>query len=396
MRSHPLLVPLLFATTVPSTAQTTWTVNSAGGAQFTAIQPAITAAAPGDRIEVQGAGPYGAFVVDRGVEVEALVGALCGTIEVVGVPAGQAVRVSGLVVHHQVQGRVSVRNCGGNVLLAGIASSGTASVPGGAQPGLEVLDSPSVLVDHGDFHGQTDPISGAPGALITNSQVAFVSGSLYGGALASASPAAGDTGRAGASIVNSHVTMTGATVRGGQGTSGTSVGGNGGDAIHVLSGVAIVSGFSQLRGGFGGIGPTAGQQGFAARGNVRLTSETFLIGSTTGTTTLPQRPVIHTNGGVMIGSTLTWDVAGSPGQLLVLALDLDWRYTPLPPFDGALILTANAVLAAAMVLDAQGNGSHSLPIPNVPALRHLDLFAQGLAFVGPALVLTGGTATHTL
>jgi hypothetical protein len=312
------------------------------------------------------------------------------------VPAGQAVRVSGCVVNHQVQGRVAVRSCAGNVLLAGLASSGTASVPSAAQPGLEVLDSPSVLVDHGDFHGQTDPVSGAPGAAITNSQVAFVAGSLYGGAQASTTPAVGDTGRPGATIVNSHVTMTGATVRGGWGTSGTSVGGNGGDAIHVLSGVAIVSGFSQLRGGFGGGGPTPGQQGFAARGNVRLTTETFLIGATTGTTTLPPRPVIQTSGGVLLGNTLTWHVAGSPGQIVVLALDLDWRYAPLPLFDGALILTANAVLAAPIVLDAQGNGSHSILIPNVPALRHLNVFAQGLAFVGPALVLTGGTATHTL
>jgi hypothetical protein len=381
---------------VPALAQVTWTVNSAGGAQFTAIQPAIAAAAPGDRIEVQGAGPYGGFVVDRGVEVESLIGALSGSIEVVGVPAGQATRVSGFVVDHQSQGRVSVRMCAGKVILANVAMSGTATVPGGAQPGLEVLDSLSVLVDHGNFSGQSDTATGAPGASITNSQVAFVAGSAVGGLLLSSNPAFGSTGRAGVVVTNSHTTMTGVTWRGGAGASGTTNGGNGGDALYVISGVAIVSGYSQLRGGFGGIGPTPGQQGFAARGNVRYTGETFLIGATTGATVLPQRPVIQVPGGVLLGTTLTWYLAGPAGQLVVFALDLDWQYTPLPMFDGGLVLTGNAVLVAALVLDAQGSASHALAIPNDPALRHLNVFAQGLAFVGPDLVLTGGSATHIL
>ncbi|HEU4419079.1 MAG TPA: hypothetical protein VFT55_09085 [Planctomycetota bacterium] len=391
---HPWLAVL--SCSVSAVAQVTWTVNSAGGAQFTAIQPAITAAAPGDRIEVQGAGPYAGFVVDRGVDVESLIGALCGSIEVVGLPAGQAARVSGFVVDHQIQGRVSVRTCAGKVNLANVAMSGTATVLATAQPGLEVLDSQSVLVDHGNFSGQSSAASGAPGAAITNSQVAFVAGSALGGLLVSGSPAFGSAGRAGIQVTNSHTTMTGVTLRGGAGTSGTVNGGNGGDALHVISGVAIVSGFSQLRGGFGGIGPTPGQQGFAARGNVRYTSETFLIGATTGATVVPQRPVIQVPGGVLLGTTLTWSLAGPAGQLVVLALDLDWQYTPLPVFDGGLVLTGNAVLVSALVLDAQGSASHALAIPNTQALRHLNVFAQGLAFVGPALVLTGATATHIL
>lgn len=391
---HPCLAVLSLS--VPALAQVTWTVNSAGGAQFTAIQPAIAAAAPGDRIEVQGPGPYGGFVLDRGVEVESLVGALCGSIEVVGLPAGQSARVSAFVVDHGSQSRVSVRLCAGKVVLAGVAMSGGATVASGALPGLEVLDSQSVLVDHGDFHGQSDAATGAPGASITNSQVAFVSGTTLGGVLVSTNPAIGSTGRPGVAVTNSHTTMTGVTLRGGAGASGTSNGGNGGDALHVISGVAIVSGFSQLRGGFGGSGPTPGQQGFAARGNVRHTSETFLIGALTGASVVPQRPVIQVSGGVLLGTTLTWFLAGPAGQFVVLALDLDWQYTPLPLFDGALLLTGNAVLVAPLVLDAQGSASHAIPIPSTPALRHQNVFAQGLAFVGATLVLTGGTGTHIL
>jgi hypothetical protein len=382
--------------TVPLPAQAVWTVHAGGGAMFTAIQPAIAAAAPGDRIEVQGTGPYGSFVVDRGVEVESVLGALCGTIEVVGIPAGQRARVSGFVVDFQNQGHVSVRTCAGKVILAGLATSGSGSASSGARPGLEVLDAVAVLASHCNWNGHSDAISGAPGAMITNSQVAFVSGSAHGGYLLTPSLSAGDEGREGVVLVNSHVVADGVTWRGAQGGSGMVTGGDGGDAVFVQSGVAIVNGFSQLRGGFGGSGGTPGTQGHAARGNVRYGSETFLIGPTTGATSLPQRPVTQASGAVFVGTTATWSLAGVANQLVVLALDLDWTYAPVPAFDGALLLTANALLAAPIVLDAQGTGSFALAIPSQPALQHLDLFAQGLAFVGPALVLTGGTVTHTL
>lgn len=391
-RRAAFLVP--FGLALPLVAQTTWTVNSAGGAMFTAIQPAIAAAAPGDRIEVQGAGPYGAFLVDRGVEIECTVGAICGAIEVVGVPLGQRVRVSGFVVDLQTHGRVSVRTCAGSVGLANVAYTGTGTFATGALPGLEVLDSPTVLVDHCDFRGHTDAVAGAPGVAITNSQVAFVGGSLVGGVLASGSTTNGDDGRAGVVVVGSHVVATGVTWRGGPSSSGTTTGGDGGDAVHVVSGVAIVNGYSQLRCGFGSGGGIPGQHGLAARGNVRLTTETLLIGSTSGATTIAQRPVIQAPGGAFVGTTATWYLAGPAGQLVAFALDLDWLYAPLPAFDGALVLTPNFVLVSALVLDAQGTASHALTIPNNPALRHLTVYAQGLAFFGGNVVLTGGTATH--
>lgn len=108
---------LCTAIAAPLAAQSTWTVNSAGGAQFTAIQPAIAAAGPGDRIEVLGAGPYDGFVVDRGVEVESATGAICGTIQVLGVPAGQRARVAGFVLDRADGATGIVDACAGQVIL---------------------------------------------------------------------------------------------------------------------------------------------------------------------------------------------------------------------------------------------------------------------------------------
>ena len=391
-----LVVPALAAGCL---AQTVFTVNSAGGAQFTAIQPAITAASPGDRIEVQGAGPYGAFVVDRGVEVESLTGAISGTIEVVGVPAGQRARVSGFVVDQGSNRYVSVRNCAGTVLLANVAYTGSSVTNIGPRPGLEVLGASAVMVAHCDFRGHESVAGGTAGVRVDGSQVVFVAGSALGG-FDFGGTSHGGSGNAGMEVVSGHVVLRGTTLRGGPAEPGAGVfmiGGDGGDAVDVIGGTALVLGQCQLRGAAGGSGVWAnGQHGQAARGNVRFTADTFVLGPTVSTTQIADRPVVTSPGGVLVGTTLQLTVHGAPNQPVWLGLDLDFGYLPLPALDGALVLSANAVLGPAVVRDAQGAGSHPLPIPNVAALRHLDVFAQGVALVGGALVLSAPTASHTL
>jgi hypothetical protein len=83
MRTIPSLL-LAVVSAATAAAQTTLTVNSAGGAQFTNVGSAIAASAPGDRIVVEGSRPYPAFLVDRGVDLEAIASAVCASIEVVG------------------------------------------------------------------------------------------------------------------------------------------------------------------------------------------------------------------------------------------------------------------------------------------------------------------------
>jgi hypothetical protein len=53
------------------------------------------------------------------------------------------------------------------------------------------------------------------------------------------------------------------------------------------------------------------------------------------------------------------------------------------------------VLVGPVVLDAQGDGVHATVIPSTPAASHRDVFAQGAAFAGGALLLSVFTVTHT-
>jgi hypothetical protein len=390
-----LLLPL----TASLTAQATWTVDSAGGAQFTAIQPAILAAAPGDRIEVQGLGPYAGFVVDRGVDVRCVspvAGTTTGTIEVVGVPAGQRAQVFGFVVDQTANGRVSVRSCAGNVLLAYIGFWGLAAAPIPAQPALEVVDSPCVLVDTCAFRGHDDTALGAPGARLLNSRVTFLTTTVHGGVRRSTSPLVGDSGCTGIELLTGHVNLRGTVVRGGASTAGTALGGNGGDALMVGNGVALALGGCQLRGAPGSSGALgAGRAGWSARGNVRHTNDTLLVGPAPTAGAIADRPVVSGPGAVLVGTNVTWNVGGAPGMAVWLGLDLDFTYDPAAVADSVLVLTPGAVLLAPLRLGALGTATHTVPVPNVPALRYVELFAQTAAITGGAVVLGAPTVTRT-
>lgn len=390
------LVVVLVATTLPCLAQATWIVDAAGGGSFTAIQPAIAAASPGDRIVVQGAGPYAAFVLDKGLDVEAASGAACVTIEVVGVPAGQSARVAGFGVIQDNNGYVSVRACNGAVLLSGLTLAGTAWQVSVGNPGLQVLASANVFVDRGEFHGHAGTV-GAAGVAIDGSNVVLVGTSVLGGVDVATSPSVGNTGRAGMLVTNGgHVTMRGVSITGRPGTSGPIAGGDGGDGVNVVSGEALVLGASSLTGLPGGGGwAHVGVQGHAARGNVRYTADTILVGPATTATPVPNRPLVTMPTTTPVGSTLVVAVAGDASQLVFVGLDLAHGYVPLPQFDGALTLTGNLPVVSLVALDGSGAGSLSIGIPNTPAAAHHDVFAQGLAVTSGAPVLTAPAVTRT-
>lgn len=382
---------------LPLSAQTTWTVNASGGAQFAAIAPAIAAAAPGDRIEVQGPGPYAAFVLGKGLDVEAVAGAVCATIEVVGVPAGQSARVAGFGIDQQNNGFVSVRNCNGPVLLVALGLAGTSWQVSVGNPGLQVLGSTNVFVDGCQFQGHAGSVGGV-GVEIDGSRAVLVNCSIHGGVNVAGSGSVGNSGVSGVSVVNQgHAMLRAVLSQGGPSSSASVVGGNGGDGVQAGSGVALVLGGCDLRGMPGGWGPfIQGQPGEAARGNVRFTGDTLLTGATSTATPIPSRPVLSTPPTTAIGSNYVLTVTGAANQFVFLGFDLAHDYVPLPQFDGALVLTPSTALFTVIGLDAAGNGSFGLGIPNTPAALRRDLYAQGIADVGGALVLTAPAHTRTL
>ncbi len=96
------IAPLTFVTL--AAAQATWIVDASGGAgaQFTALPPAIAAAAPGDTLLVR-AGSYTPFIVSKGIRIVGEPGVVVvptavSSVAIVGVPAGEQFSMRGLEV----------------------------------------------------------------------------------------------------------------------------------------------------------------------------------------------------------------------------------------------------------------------------------------------------------
>ena len=96
-----------------------------------------------------------------------------------------------------------------------------------------------------------------------------------------------------------------------------------------------------------------------------------------------------------VGTPLVLSASGEPYQLVFVGIDLAHQYVPLSSLDGALVLTAGTPVFGLVALGAGGTGSWALGIPNVPAARNQNVFAQGLVDVGGAVVLTAPAVSRT-
>ncbi|HET6204882.1 MAG TPA: hypothetical protein VFI25_18995 [Planctomycetota bacterium] len=397
MRRALALLSLAYGA-APLMAQTTWIVDSAGGGQFTDIPPAIAAASPGDRIVVVGAGPYSAFVLDKGLDIEAVASAFTPRIEVVGVPAGQRARVAGFRLQIQPgPPQVSVDSCLGGVSLVDLQEVGPLSSPTIGPSGLVIVDSPRVLVDQGVFVGQAGTVFGGVGLYMDNSRAALRDATFKGGVTVSTFASSGNDGEAGAALYNgSDAFASGVVVIGGNSSSGTLIGGNGGYGLFTdATSAAVVVGSSHLEATPGGGGIfIPGSPGQAALGNVQYTLDCTIIGPVTATS-IPSRPGLTMPTSLPVGTNLTTAVQGGPGEFVWLAFDLAHDYVPFPALGGAIVLTPNFILAGGVLLDGAGSGSLSFSVPNIPSAQNLDVIGQGLALVAGAWVLTAPDQTRT-
>lgn len=390
MQTFRLSTPFLILTAAaPCLAQTTWYVSSAPGSLT--MQAAISAASPGDRIEVINLWSMPSFLLDKGLDITTVYQTTAQTIEVVGVPAGQRARIGGFRSEN-----VSVRNCAGTVLIEDVWASSTATTPL-PPPALDILGSAAVFVSRCNFTGHHGTLAGSPAIRIDGSQV-FLNNGAYaiGGRTISQTAGVGDSGCTGVEVVSGDVMIGNYHIEGGDGYGGTIVGGAGGTALHVLSGQVLVSA-SELWAGSGGQGPTNGTNGFAALGNLRRTADTALLfGPSPGVVTVPARPHLSlypTSWQLMI---VVGDPSFNPSPFLFLGLDIAHGHVPVPAFDGDLALTTNAVLTVVPILGSPyGYGSLTLQLPPAPGgYYNLNVFAQGLADVGGALVLTAPAAAR--
>lgn len=159
-------------------AQTTWIVNAAGGpgVHFTALAPAVAAAAPGDTILVH-AGPFleggEPFVTNKGLTIVGVGGQVpiwttaTQPIEVNGLPAGQTFRMAGF--HRVSNGEIGVRltNCVGAVHLENLRAR---------EPDWVFPNTAAVAIDNcASVTMRAVDTFGYPAVQITNSGVVMTS-----------------------------------------------------------------------------------------------------------------------------------------------------------------------------------------------------------------------------
>lgn len=433
---------ITIALTAPAArSQATWEVDKGGSGDFTTIQAAVNAAAPGDRIEVIGAGPYDGFLVTEGLDVEALDGAVLEPrvvstigeggvpvvtegpcIEVRNVPTGEELWISGFSTSGKPQtgrGLVEVENCTGGVLLHAVVT------PSGPHrgPALIIEDCSAVLALGCQLEGGL----GTPvrphaydGATITNSNVAFQECAITGGVGWPDADAPRDGGH-GLTVVDSELFAYDTRIEGGRG--GKSLGqfttsGNGGDGVRYLglseTLLPVLVGACELAGGAEGAGAFVGVPGIAwfecppgasscPTGTSLHASDDCTFdggacggpGAPPGLTCLIYLTELTANGSsyaeVPLGTSVTITAQSLPTASFDFfasgGLDnVDLTVLPSYVFLIPQLLLDPLFQVASMPADAQGQASYSLTIATDPAFSDRFLFFQVLeSTAGPAV-----------
>lgn len=374
-------------------AQATLTVDASGsGGAFTTVQAAITAASPGDRIHVLGNGPYPSFVVDRAVDIQGAGATRVPGIEVTAVPAGQSARIAGFALDMLSNSSIFVHNCPGSVLLQNLTISGTIQpLAVSTNPGLRVVAADCVFTRDCTFFGRSGP-TGSPAVLVDAGRLTITGGVAIGGATINQAPVP-NVGLPGIVVQNGgQLQMVSADALGGIWSSLPANSCNGGDGVLVTQGSVHAIDDCGLR---GRIGVGSGTSGAAVRGSVRYTSDCVINGAVVGGTQVEARPRLLSSAQVTVGTTLTVTIDGAPLQFLLVGVDLQCLHIPFPLFDGVLALTPTAALSGAILLNQNGIGTLSLPIPSVQAAANLNLFFQGVALGTTGYLLTGPTVVRT-
>jgi hypothetical protein len=387
----PLLCGLLLCRMAASQATLTVDATGTGGA-FTTVQAAISAASPGDRIRVLGTGPYPSFLVDRAVDIQGAGGTRVPGIEVTAVPAGQSARIAGFALDLPSNASIFVHHCPGSVLLQNLTISGTIQpLAVVTNPGLHVLAADCVFTRDCTFFGRSGP-TGSPAVLLDAGRLTITGGVAIGGATINQAPVP-NVGLPGVVVQNGgQLHMVSADSLGGIWSSLPANSCDGGDGIRVIQGLVYAIDDCGLR---GRIGIGLGTSGAAVRGSVRYTSDCVIQGAVVGGTQIEARPRLLSSAQVTIGTTLTVTIDGAPLQFLLVGVDLQCLHLPFPLLDGVLALTPTAALSGAILLDLNGVGTLSLPIPGVQTAANQNLFLQGVALGTTGHLLTGPTVVRT-
>ena len=427
-RSHllALLAPVLLA---PAALAGTVTVCPLGsGATYVDIADAIAAALPGDTVLVA-AGDYDdttPLVIDKPLTLLGAGSSLTSfraqgavaaplPLKIVGLQAGQEVRVAGLSLSSQLIGgygalSVVVQDCDGPVVLADLVRGGP--TPTLASPGMvQVHGSAQVLIDGcsfdpGDSSGMT-----TPGLLVVNSKLYVNNSTVTGGdAISGLNPF---NGAPALLASGSEVRVSRSQLRGGNGTNSSSfaffpAATSGGNAISATDSLVFVRGGAGnlLLGGTGGYllnggAPLVGAGGVAieldASSLISTTSDANYLAGLSGTGALPPVWIKGTGGWfqaprplatvelatalVAPGSTAQLNLGGEVGSTFFTY----FGKAQVPPVSvpgvfGEILLSPSAALPMATVsAGALSEATLMAPVQNVASLVGKTFLIQTIA-----------------
>jgi hypothetical protein len=396
MSVRPLVVVSLALGTAG--AQHTLVVDQSTG-PFTQISAAIAAAVPGDRIEVH-PGNYHGFTVSIGVDIVAPTGVVVGgftnsqvgeTIDVVNVPAANAVRLDGIAlqpsylvspVYGLYPATLTIRNCAGIVHLhrvqptsmtvvqssLRVAASGCALSGLTATDAAVVLDSCGVIGRSGDSATTTNPYPGQ--------------------------------GSPGLSLVRSYVVANGCTIVGGNGGFGypvTSVPGIGaygadGDVASVL----VAVGAGSIAGGHNIFALSIGPQlpGIAPSSTMAVRVGPGVTVSSPPATLVPisEPPHVTAPLALPMGTSVAIQASGVQDQFVLLAIDIWNDVIRLPGIELPFVLTTAASLYALAPPSPAGTAAFPLQVPQAPWLANQFVHFQAVTIDGAGALQcsTGG------
>jgi hypothetical protein len=351
-------------------------VDASGGAQFTAIQPAITAAAPGDTVLVKSGTYAGINIAGKGLTIvgEAGSNVVCTLNALVsGVPADERVLLQNLTLlgGGSYAGLRILGNYGG-------VRVEQCTVLGG--DGLNVRDSPNVLLRATHTQGADSgpqvftPPAGHGGTSDTSNVAAYQS-QFVGGAGGGGAVQVGGYGGSGWRQTAGELRVEASSFTGGHGGESTDcfygLGGHGGDGL-ATGGTQVRSRASTYVGGAGGL-HACGYVG--ADGSALLNSP--------GTFTLVPAPARTLSAPALVRdqAAAQFTFSGVAGETAFLLLAAQDTRMSSPAYEGLLFANPSNLLRIELgVLPGSGQVTYTWPIPDslIPPGMSTTLTAQGV------------------
>ena len=366
---------------VPAAAQSEWIVDRTGGGQFTEIQPAVDAAAPGDRILVR-AGSYAGFRLGKGLAIEAATLVTVDSVHIADLPAAQWARVSGLASGGTVPGlpaSVAVQRCAGPVLLADLTLG----------QGLRVESSSAVLLTRATLDGAPavwSSFTGFPALDARQSRVVVQDATLRGGNGLAGSPVQSPTpGGAALASTDSALLVAHSVLQGGLGGFPFQLGPGapGGAALLARgSGARLVMAGGQLAGGLGTGGAPGGAAVDSSPLPAEVTTDVLLQGAVTGILALAPLTTLAATPVVPRGQAATLTVGGAPGTFVLPFFDLIHGHQVLAGLGQPLLVSFAAVPLNLVQIGPGGVLQLNLPVPADASLAHLRVLFQAVAAPG--------------